>query len=104
MNHYDLTPNAAERYFNASIFGQLYTLMAEALGRRPRPARPADARSGAATVAPTARGPGLLDRLDRWFWQQEQKARDDYLATSADVFELERRIKALERGSITRYY
>jgi hypothetical protein len=104
MNHYDLTPNAAERYFNASIFGQLYTLTAEALGRRPRPARPTGTRSGSATVAPAARGPGLLDRLDRWFWRQEQKARDDYLATSADVFELERRIEALDRGVITRYY
>jgi len=104
MNHYDLTPNAAEHYFDASIFGQLYTSLADALGRRPRPARPAGARPHAATAAPAQRAPGLLDRLDRWFWQQEQKARHDYLATSADVFELERRIEALDRGVITRYY
>jgi len=35
------TPSAAERYFDASVLGQLYTLMAEALGpahkRRPGP-------------------------------------------------------------------
>jgi hypothetical protein len=104
MNHYDLTPNAAERYFNASIFGQLYTLMAGALGPLPTRVRPAATRPCAATAAPTARAPGLLDRLDRRFWQQEQKARDDYLATSADVFELERRIEALDRGVISRYY
>ena len=102
MNHYDLTsPNAAERYFNASIFGQLYTLMAAVLGHGPNPAQPAGIRSSA---APTACAPGLLERLDRWFWRQEQKARDAYLATSADVFELERRIEALDHGAISRYY
>ena len=104
MNHYDLTsPNAAERYFDHSLLGQLYTLMAEALGKRTRQARPAATRLRAAAAAPTARALGILDRLDGWFWRQEQKARDDYLATSADVFELERRIEALDRGAISRY-
>jgi hypothetical protein len=52
----------------------------------------------------TAPEPGILDRLERWFRAQEQKARDDYLATSADIFELERRIEGLDRGTIVRYY
>ena len=60
------TPSAAERYFDASVLGQLYTLMAEALG--PTHKR-APARS-AATRRPVSPGPavpreGLLDRLDR---------------------------------------
>lgn len=105
MNHYDLTsPHAAERYFDNSLLGQLYTLMADALGKRTRHVPPAATRPRAAAVALTARAAGLLDLLDRWFWQQEQKARHDYLATSADVFELERRIEALDRGATSRYY
>jgi len=58
-------------------------------------------RRGTAATS-TARSSGALERLDRWFWRQEQKARDDYLATSVDVFELERRIEALDRGAILR--
>ena len=104
MNHYDLTsPKAAERYFDNSLLGQLYTLMADALGKRTRQVRPAAMRPRATAVALIARAAGLLDLLDRWFWQQEQKARHDYLATSADVFELERRIEALDRGATFRY-
>lgn len=106
MSHYDLSsPSAAERYFNASIFGQLYTLMAQSLGRPPQRARAAGA-SGRKTLAAAEmpRRIGILDRLDQWFWRQEQKDRDAYLAGSADVFELERRIEAMERGAISRYY
>jgi hypothetical protein len=39
----------------------------------------------------------LLERLDAWFWRKRQSAREAYLAESADVFEVERRIRALER-------
>jgi hypothetical protein len=99
MNHYDLTPNAAERYFDSSIFGQLFTSMAEALGHR---LRGQESHRRGANPTRSAK-PGLLERLDRWFTGQEQKAREDYLATSADVFELERRIAALERGLISRF-
>jgi hypothetical protein len=104
MTHYDLaSPSAAERYFDASIFGQLYRVMADGLGA-PAGRRLSDSgRRGAPAVA-APRRTGILDRLDRWFWRQEQKAREAYLAGSADVFELERRIRAMERGEITRYY
>jgi hypothetical protein len=40
MNPYDLTPNAAERYFDSSVFGQLYTSMAEGLSHRARREEP----------------------------------------------------------------
>ena len=99
MNH-DMNRDAAERYFDSSIFVQLYTLMADALSHR-------SLRSGSnpssGNPAP-ASTPGLLARLDGWFSRQEQKARDDYLARSADVFEVERRIEALERGLVPRCY
>src|SRR6476646_7811391 len=106
------SPNAAELYFNNSIYGQLYMLVAETLGRserrrdsearRPQPTpltrQPARAGPG---VAPRA---GFLDRLDAWFWRQAQREQEAYLAKSLDVFDLERRIRALERGEITPYY
>ena len=113
MRTYDLTPNAAEMYFNQSIFGQLHALV-DTFGRnrasapdsarrsrtpeRPEPVR-RDANASLAMAKPT-----LLDRLDAWFWRQVQNDREAYLARSRDVFELERRIDALERGTVTRYY
>ena len=105
MNSNDgTTPDAAMRYFDASIPGQLFSLMAAALGSATRPVRRGDADDRPSTRRRAAVSDGLLDRLDRWFWRQEQKARDAYLAQSRDVFDLERRIAALERGTIPRYY
>ena len=105
MNASDVTtPEAAERFFDASVLGQLFTLMAKALGPAQQPAP----RRGSATHPPVrevAAAPRerILDRLDRWFWRQEQKAREAYLAESRDVFELERRIEAMDRGVNARY-
>lgn len=105
------SPAAAERYFSNTFYGQLYRLFAETLGGSDRSRR--SARSQAAspkrrvaqpTAVTTAPRATLLDRLDGWFWRQLQKDREAYLARSRDVFELERRIRALERGEITRYY
>ena len=106
---YDRTsPTAAETYFDHSIFGQLYTLIAEALQRSaPRRGSPRPAATGL-HAQPTRRPDRsldrrpLLDRLDAWFWRQQQAAQEAYLAGSQDVFELERRIEALDRGG--RYY
>lgn len=106
MSTYEMSsPNAAELYFNNSLVGQVSTLLAETLGavRRGGPApshRPARRRAAArSTVAAK-----WLDRLDAWFWRQEQKSREAYLARSRDVFDLERRIEALDRGTVTPYY
>ena len=108
MRNYELsTPNAAERYFNHSIFGQLYTLIAEALGsrRRDRPRSGHSAEAEKAAPASVRDLPRLtwLDRVDAWFWRQAQKDREAYLARSRDMFELERRIEALDRGGLARY-
>ncbi len=40
-----------------------------------------------------------LDRLDSWFWKQELKEREAFLAQSADIIDLERRMRWLERGN-----
>ena len=46
----------------------------------------------------SARVRGWLDRLDLWFWKREMKSREAFLAQSIDVFDLERRMRCLERG------
>ncbi|HKU85070.1 MAG TPA: DUF3563 family protein [Casimicrobiaceae bacterium] len=99
MSSYD-TPNAAEMYFNQSIFGHLHAAIA---GVPPMPQKRKHAPASGASVAGAAapRRP-LLERLDAWFWHQMQRDREAYLAGSADVFELERRIDAIERGVVTR--
>ena len=39
-----------------------------------------------------------LARLDTWFWKQEMTRHEAFLAQSTDVFDLERRMRMLERG------
>ncbi|MDQ2961782.1 MAG: DUF3563 family protein [Pseudomonadota bacterium] len=58
-----------------------------------RPTRPARARSS-----------GIFERIDRWFWRQQQRDREAYLAGAQDIFELEERIRRLERSGGSRYY
>ena len=38
-----------------------------------------------------------LERLDAWFWKQEMKRRESFLARSTDIFDLEQRMRCLER-------
>ena len=102
------SPNAAELYFTNSIIGGACAMLAEALGGpRPRSVHvtvrsSASTRERAGRTAPPPRR--WLDRIDAWVWNQRQKDLDRYLAGSADVFELERRIATIERGSIGPYY
>jgi hypothetical protein len=42
---------------------------------------------------------GWLERLDLWFGRARQRDIESYLARSHDVFELERRIRDLERAN-----
>jgi hypothetical protein len=50
------------------------------------------------TARPATRSVGLLDRLDTWFWKQEVASREAFLAKSADIVELEQRMRWLEQG------
>jgi hypothetical protein len=50
------------------------------------------------TAHPATRSVGLLDRLDTWFWKQEVASREAFLARSADIVELEQRMRWLEQG------
>jgi hypothetical protein len=88
------------------------TLLADAITLHARfPVRnevPASAPPSRATAAPRKAAPlerkGWLNRLDTWFWRQRQSAREAYLAQAKDVFEVERRIRDLERNIGSRYY
>jgi len=58
--------------------------------------------SGEPGLRPQARGkaaakPAFLERFDGWVARARQRDRERYLAQSRDVFELEARIRALER-------
>jgi Protein of unknown function (DUF3563) len=57
-----------------------------------------DAYAAASTSASTKKSHGWLDRLDTWFWKQEIKNREAFLAQSIDIFDLEQRMRCLERG------
>ena len=56
----------------------------------------------AAEDAPLRRG--LLERLDHWLWKHEQREVEAHLAKSTDIYDLEARIRDLERGVLYRYY
>jgi hypothetical protein len=106
MTHYDLrSPDAAQRYFDHSLFGQLYTMTAQMLGQLKDADDGSAARRGRPAPA-VQQEPKLtlLERIDAWFWRQSQKDRDAYLARSTDVHDLERRMAALDRATASRYY
>jgi len=76
----------------------------EPANRRSFPPEPAVADSASKSVTPQAqRKGGLLERLDRWFWAQQQRDLEAYLAQSADIHDLEQRMRNVERGSWHRY-
>jgi hypothetical protein len=45
-----------------------------------------------------ARADTLFAALDRWLWKQRMRETEAWLAQSADIIELEARIRQLERG------
>ncbi len=49
-------------------------------------------------AAPAEPRRGFLDWLDTWFWKQEVKSREAFLAKSTDIVELEQRMRWLEHG------
>jgi hypothetical protein len=61
------------------------------------------------SAAPTkangnASQPTLMERFDRWLWKQHVRDREAYLADAQDIFDLEERIRRLERSVGSRYY
>lgn len=46
---------------------------------------------------PVVTPPGWFERFDRWASAARQRDREQFLSESSDVFDLERRMRALER-------
>lgn len=88
--------------------------IAEALGRpRAAPSRPGwFARLGAkfwrrqlrGVDAYIERADSVSEALDRWLWKQRARETDAWLAQSKDIFELEARMRELERRPPTRIW
>jgi len=76
-----------------------WTKLAHALAFYPQPAG-----GSSHQVATKPAKLGIFERLDRWFWKQHVKECEDYLAKSKDVFELEQRMRNLDRLVGSRYY
>jgi Protein of unknown function (DUF3563) len=91
---------------NPAVLG-VFPLLAKALAF---PARQADALGHREAIAASAsattpvRRRGFLERLERWFWAQQQRDLEAYLARATDVYDLEARIHALERSKSIPYY
>jgi len=60
------------------------------------------------SVAPTRSNdndrPSLMERLDRWLWKQHVRETESYLAGAQDIFDLEERMRRLERSVGGSYY
>ena len=86
----------------------IFTLIARGLtspGTMPQPGADRDRHDVLTSpVAPSAPKVGWAERLERWFWRQHQRELEAYLAKATDVNDLERRMRALDRGLPLPYY
>ena len=84
----------------------IFALISRALSLRPID-HDGFERSDAAPNSTAAQAPPprrrLLDRVDHWFWKRDQRALEAHLGKASDVFDLEARIRDLERGVPYRY-
>ena len=86
----------------------IFTLMARGLSLQPLGPYPLEAGERRPSVPVKEALPhqrrGLLERLDHWFWRREQREVEAHLAKSTDIYDLEARIRDLERGVLYRFY
>lgn len=113
------TPDRAEASFSGSLIGQVSTWLVDAIselsGRSRtnagRPGRPGDDRPDDNCAADNHNAErraerrvqkqprqGFFARLEAKLWRAEQERREEWLAQSTDVFDLERRMQRLDRG------
>jgi flagellar motility protein MotE (MotC chaperone) len=89
-------------YPEKSLIGQCLAL-AHATFYDALPANVADKAPTAPATLPSKRAPagGAFQRfsqaLDNWFYRQRMKDREAYLEQAADIFDVERRMRELER-------
>jgi hypothetical protein len=81
--------NMAFAIRDAGVWALLALLTAQGILRSDSPRSDANA---------PAKPRGWLDCFDAWLRRREMRRQDEYLAQSTDVFDLELRQRALERG------
>ena len=89
---------------NEPIWSGALTRSADALSPTRSDPTKGRERSPRQTNASPPRSPGFFERIDRWFWRLALRDREKYLAGSQDIFELEERIRRLDRAVGSRYY
>jgi len=89
-----MNPTATEPGFIALCIQLAQATFTEAMPGNAEPKKPADLSRTTARRPTEAR---WITALGNWFHRQQVKEREAYLAKSADIFELERRIRYLER-------
>ena len=88
--------NTANPTITESGFINLCIQMAQSTFSDVMPSKPADVR--------TNKVPSRTSMLSDWLYRQQVKKREAYLAQSADIFELERRIRHLDRQPASAYF
>ena len=86
------------------VWSGALTRSADALASRRSDATTGPERNPRRTNASPPPSPGIFERIDRWFWRQQLRDREAYLAGAQDIFELEERLRRLERSVGSRYY
>ena len=84
----------------------VFALIATALMPAPPQSAPSQRHAPDRDLSVKASAPrrGLLERLDRWFWAQQQREIEAYLAKATDLFDLEARIRAIDRNGFRPHY
>jgi hypothetical protein len=89
----------SEPLYDGSLIGVMsrltHGILFDANARAERESVRSDAQPA---IASRKKQPSWLDRLDHWFWKQEMKSREAFLAKSIDIFDLEQRMRCIERG------
>src|SRR5215471_18099378 len=91
--------NATKSFFEEPGVPEAWVRLAHALMFGPLVQAGYDDRSRRHDVAPKPRM-SWGERLDAWFARQRQREREAYLAEASDIFDLEERIRRLERSDI----
>ena len=79
----------------------IFSLMASALALPPAKCEALERRDARAAQGPVEASPrrhGLFDRLNQWLWTRQQRDIEAYLAKATDIYDLEARIRMLERN------
>jgi hypothetical protein len=78
----------------------IFSLIAEALALPPPGSDAIEFRSLRTAKRPNQASlprRGALERIERWFWARHQRNVEAYLGRATDIYDVEARIRALER-------